>query len=148
MTARSGSLDPSEPDIQYSLYVAQRDFARSGRDYLKKSLVDLLADKCESSPGSLISIVLSESIETVAKLTPGQISILTTSWLIRHSEWYVKTEEEFVEWGRSDLAPFVDSIPTSASQFGHLQYSGCAAIEMGTLSIQQAIHDSYPGVIQ
>ena len=41
-----------DPDMQYDLFIAQRDYARSGNESLSKMLVDLLVERAKANQSS------------------------------------------------------------------------------------------------
>src|SRR5690606_21563385 len=67
---RLNSKDPSllgnvkNPDIQYVVYEAQKSHARRGNKELADLLVDLLVDRTGEKEGTLLELVLNESLET------------------------------------------------------------------------------------
>jgi hypothetical protein len=110
-----------DPDVQCSLFAAQRDYARIGREDLGELLVDLLIQKFEATPEKLIDIVLSEAIETAAKLTPSQIDALTVRWLITRVTFKNATSIESLTARMAiDAMPFVDGIPSGLSDYEHI----------------------------
>lgn len=145
---RPGALESlRDPDVQYALLTAQRDYARSGSPALGDTLVDLLVARCVESTGSLRAIVLNEAINTVGRLTNTQLDLLTCSWVttwLRQSE--LASLEDLAEWLRANLVPFVLDAPTPAMAYNHLMYCGC--IQIGVLSeeLGRVWGRTYPGL--
>jgi hypothetical protein len=60
--------------MQYAVFTAQREFARSGDDQLGDILVDILVDRTKEPDRSLLQIVLNESLNVAPKLTADQLA--------------------------------------------------------------------------
>ncbi|MEU4672448.1 LPO_1073/Vpar_1526 family protein [Amycolatopsis sp. NPDC023774] len=143
---RGGRLSAiADPDFQYSLLLAQRDYARSGDDSLKGLLTDLLVQR-SSTDGELERVVLAESLETVRKLTARQIAAVTVSWFFARVSFNgLDSLEEFIQVANKNVAPFVDSLPVSNSEYQHIQYTGCASLASEN-RLGQLAADNYPGL--
>lgn len=121
-----------DPDIQYALFSAQKNFARSGDQVLGHALIDLLVKRCQVDARSLEKLVLNEAIETVPKLTHGQVAILTVIWsLTRTYEPATLSPSHLAtEWARR-IGPLVPEMSGSRANLEHLSYAGC--LTMGTV---------------
>lgn len=150
LSAKNGRLEAiRDPDVQYALMAAQREYARSGRDFHRRMLSDFLAEKCRDNLEELEDIVLSEAIETVRKLSIRQISTITVNWLLR---WVkagkVTTQEALTSWMESNVAPFLESIAVSIADYKHIEYCGCGPLSLGTVTLPVVLTGAYPGLFQ
>ncbi|MFF2297397.1 LPO_1073/Vpar_1526 family protein [Arthrobacter sp. NPDC058127] len=125
-----------DPDIQHSLFSAQRDFARSGDDQLGDALADLLVLRCRTEPNSFTKVVLNEAIATLPKLTHAQVDILSLIWTLTRTYEPTVTEPAHLStlWSRV-IGPLLTDIPTSRSHIEHLSYAGCLTIGISGTSI-------------
>jgi hypothetical protein len=138
-----------DPDVQYALFTAQRDYARSGDDNLRILLVDLLIQKFEAESGKLIDIVLSEAIETAGKLTVPQVHALTVKWLVTRVVFGgITSIDTLTSRVTADVMPFVDGVPDGRADYEHMQYTGCASIEVGYIGVGNAMGATYPGLFR
>lgn len=138
-----------EPDIQYALFTAQRDYARSGRLDLKNILVDLLTRKFTAQPGGVIDIVLAEAIETARKLTQAQIDALTVRWIVaRVVIKEISSIETLTSQIEKHVGPFIDGVPKGITDYEHIQYTGCGIVDMGGVGIGSSMINFYPGLFQ
>ncbi|MGO1061080.1 LPO_1073/Vpar_1526 family protein [Planococcus sp. FY231025] len=71
------------PDVQYAVINAQKQYARSGKPETLSLLTDLLKDRFLIDEGSLKAIVLNEAIEVLPKLTENQIKIICAIFLVK-----------------------------------------------------------------
>ncbi len=75
----------SDPDLQFAVFTAQREYARSGDKELGDVLVDILIDRAGQSERSLLQIVLNESLTIAPKLTAEQFDVLSLIFLLRYT---------------------------------------------------------------
>jgi hypothetical protein len=138
-----------DPDVQYSLLAAQRDYARSGKEDLQHLLVNLLVSRCSLNNTELQQIVLSEAIETARKLTHGQVATLTLSWIVNRvrttSIVDLSTLKAFTE---ANLVPLLPDIAISTIDFEHIHYTGCGSLGVESIPVERAFFSYYPGVFQ
>lgn len=137
----------SDPDIQYSLFTAQRDFARSGERRLGDTLVDLLVTRCGERTGSIRALALNAAIETVGRLTPAQINALSCFWLVtRVKNLALNNLDDLGMWIRRNLEPLSTQLPSHESSYEHLTYAGCAQIQVVDVPFGRAWRNHYPGL--
>lgn len=137
----------ADPDFQYSLLSAQRDYARSGAEDLKRLLADLLVRR-SSTDGDLEKVVIAESLETVRKLTRRQIAALSLSWLITRAVLTeIESIEDFLAGAKRDYAPFVSDLPVADAEYQHLQYAGCATLNSNA-ELGEVFAAQLPGLFQ
>ncbi|KAA6340629.1 hypothetical protein EZS27_011518 [termite gut metagenome] len=65
------------PGMQYAVFTAQKEYAKTGDKELSDMLVDILVDRATQQERNLKQIVLDESLSIVPKLTSNQLDTLT-----------------------------------------------------------------------
>ncbi|MNO34237.1 hypothetical protein D3C76_242680 [compost metagenome] len=76
-----------EPDIQYAVINAQKQYARSGRIESLELLSQLLKERFQvSEEDSLKRIVVNESIEALTKLTTEHLKFLAIIFLVKNAK--------------------------------------------------------------
>ena len=63
-----GFENANDPDFQYALFTAQKEYARSGEKNLSEVLADILIDRAVEKEKTLKQIVLNESLITVPRV--------------------------------------------------------------------------------
>ncbi|WP_410621771.1 LPO_1073/Vpar_1526 family protein [Amycolatopsis sp. cmx-8-4] len=146
--SKGGNLSAiADPDFQYSLLAAQRDFARSGSEELKTLLAELLVER-SLADGQLEKVVIAESLETVRKLTYRQISALSLAWLLTGTVMEtVNSIEGFLGEAKKHFEPFIGSLPRNNSEYLHIQYSGCATLDYPS-PLGAVVRRQVPGLFQ
>lgn len=136
------------PSMQYALFSAQKEYAKTGDKELSDILVDLLVERADKEERSLIQIVLDESIEVSSKLTNPQFDVLSLVFLLKYTQNYtirnVKTLHDYV---LAHLIPFCDNLTQENSCYQHLEYSKCASILVGP-KIEEQFRNQYRGIFQ
>jgi hypothetical protein len=117
----------ANPDMQYALFTAQREFARSGDQDLEEVLVELLVDRAAQPTRSVFQIVLNESLTVAAKLTVQQLDTLSLMFLLKHSKLKtIRNQSEAKTYIDDYYAPFLERPTREMSDFLHMEYSGCS----------------------
>lgn len=136
----SGFDAASDPDFQYILYSAQRDFARTGDRNVGDILVDLIIERCKNTDRSIRQIICNESLNIVPKLNTDMINILGIVFFFRHfysgvdtnqdrTTQYPKLDEiSLPRYFRKYLVPFGAPTYASASCYRHLQTTTCCTL--------------------
>jgi hypothetical protein len=115
-----------DPDMQYSFAVAGREYARSGDGSQKQILLDLLLKKSGTDARSLESIIYSEAISTVGRLTSLQITALAAYFSLHNlMEGSIKTHDRLVEMLKFGTLPFKEGLLINRLDVRHLAYAGC-----------------------
>jgi hypothetical protein len=117
------------PDMQYAIFTAQRDSARSGDEDLSDLLIDILVDRAAEQPRNLKRIVLDEALTTAPKLTTQEYDLLSLAFLLQQTQVHCQSIEDFAEHVRHTLLPFAHNLPTGPFPCYHLQYTGCATLD-------------------
>jgi hypothetical protein len=143
----SGFSQAQDPGFQYALYTVQKEHARSGDKDLAELLVDLLVDRTKYEPRDFIQIVLDESLNTAPKLTNSQLATLATVFYLRYTkDLGLGTHESFGMILDKYLAPLLGSITNSTASFQHLEFSGCGAIAVTEITLEQIFAVNYQGL--
>ena len=135
----------AEPSVQYATNRAIDTAVRRDDNNLKNTLVELLIKRVNAPEEELQSLVLSEAIETIGKLTTNQLKIITACYLL----FYTRSSAN-VSWTRlnnylkEDIVPFMDFKDTPA-QFQHIEYAGCGSIiNVGRRNVVDQMAVAYP----
>lgn len=67
----------SDPDVQYTLYEAQKNYARFGTSDMLNSLTSLVAKRVEHDKDFILKISIDKAIEITPLLTPAQLDYLS-----------------------------------------------------------------------
>ena len=132
------------PDVQYAVVNAQKQYARSGNQNMLNVLSDLLANRFLSDEESLKSIVLNEAIEVITKLTINQINIITTIFIVKNVQ--MNSASKFIEVLSSIMPHQIIETGESLSLYDHLMYTGAASSDLtsrGYQNLEYLISESY-----
>lgn len=137
----------SDPDMQRSIFNAQREYACSGDTDLEAVLVDLLVDRADPSTAQgMQKIVLNEAIVAAPKLTLDQRRAIAVCFLLRYTRWagpsLDRLYEEFIQ---GNVMPLVADASRRAHSYQHIEYVGAGSIGIGTVGFGQAISSKGPG---
>lgn len=137
------------PDFQYALYSAQRDYARSGDEDLGELLVQLLVDRAKIQDRDLAQIILNESLGVAPKLTSGQLDWLSLIFLMKYTSFsgvnnLANLYGAFDTW----IRPFVAGASRKESAYQHLEYVGAATHNAVKIEAPVLLTRSYPGLFR
>jgi hypothetical protein len=117
-----------EPDVQYAVINAQKQYARNGQPETLELLSSLLKTRFQIEEGSLKGIVLNEAIDAMSKLTINQIKFITALFLVKNCKLpKVRTLIEVLSKVMTDQ---LVSIQREPSIFEHLIFVGVAAVDV------------------
>ncbi len=137
----------ADPDVQYSLFVAGKDYARSGDEHRGHILVDLLVERCRAQQASLLAVVLNEAIATAGRLTRNHIATLATNWaVVRMENGDIKTLDDLGKWIHESVLPFANDACWHVADYEYLAYTGTAGIEVTSDGLGNALRRNYPGL--
>jgi hypothetical protein len=133
-----------DPDFQYDLFIAQREYARCGDPRLADILISLLIERTKETQRSRVQIVLNESIAVASKLTREEYDILTLWFVSLH----IADGQEFNNildlrnFIKTYILPFLDSYNREKDWYTHLVYAGCGFIRASkVMDIYNIIHN-------
>ena len=136
-----------EPDMQYALFTAQKEHARSGDEDLANVLVDILVERAKVPERSLMQVVLNESLEAVSKLTNSQLNILSIVFILKYSvNSNVNSIDSLSRYLEKNIIPFTENITKKQSYYQHLEYTGCASISLAESQLSDLLKSKYTGI--
>lgn len=142
-----GLTQSKDPDFQHALFTVQKEFARCGDKELGDLLVDLLVDRTKQPSRSILQIVLNESLSVAPKLTPDQLAALSVVFYFSYTvNKGIGNHDLLFEALDKYVGPFVGGLENKRSCYQHLEYSGCGAIGMGTVTLTEVFRKQYPGL--
>lgn len=142
-----GLKQAEDPDFQYTLFTAQREYARIGDRQLEDLLVDMLVERTKEDTRSLQSIALSESLTVVSKLTAEQINTLTLVFLIRYTVWnHINSIPSLVKLLIEVGLPLVSYLPKKDSAYQHLESMRCGTIQITDFLLGNFLLNAYSGL--
>jgi hypothetical protein len=136
------------PDFQYALYSAHREYARTGDEDLGDLLVQLLVDRAKIQERDLEQIVLNESLELAPKLTPDQMDALSLVFITRYTKSLTISSPSALYASLDMLIlPFVEGASRKNSAYQHLEFAGCGTISASDVDPLRYFTRNYPGVL-
>ncbi len=136
-----------DPDMQYALFTAQKEYARTGDSELADLLVDILVDRTAQTERSVLKIALNESLEIAPKLTVEQYNVLSIIFVIRYTKRLgINNIKNFGDYLRSVILPFTDNIRSDDPCFQHLDYAGCGSVQLSKHAMGELFRVIYPGL--
>ena len=135
----------SDPDIQYNLLKIQKKNARHGIPFLRHNLITLLIKRIENDDSDIKKIVINEAIDTIDKLTPNQIKILTLCFLLRHTTNL--TLKSLTDFNSKflNMISFLE-FKNRSTDFQHIEYCSCGNMSIGSLSLKKIFENTYKNV--
>lgn len=127
-----GCIDPNkfrDPDVQSSLNDAILETAKKGTRSNSDLLAELVIERLNSASSDYVSLVVSEAIKVVPRLTPEQIGFLTLALFMTSTKiTSVKSLNDLQPFASVVLLASQNSFGISESQKSHLSYAGCATM--------------------
>lgn len=143
----TGFSKANDPDFQYALFSAQREYARCGDKELEVLLVDLLVDRSKHEQRDIIQIVLNESLVTAPKLTEGQLASLALVFLFKYTQNHgVGNHHLLGTYLDTHARPFIAKASKGQASYQHMEFAGCGAIGMGEVKLEAALGTHYQGL--
>lgn len=136
-----------DPGMQYAIFTAQKEYAKTGDKDLSDMLVDILVDRASQEERNLKQIVLDESLKVVPKLTASQMDSLTIIFIIKYSRNFgINNLPTFKDYLTSYIKPFTSILSKEHSLYQHLEFTGCGSISLGAAKIQDVFSKTYKGI--
>lgn len=133
-----------EPAMQYAIYTAQKEYARTGDKDLSDMLVDILVERSSLQERNLEQIVLDESLAVVPKLTSSQLDTLTIIFYLKYSrDLGVNSFSSLGRYLKKDIVPFTSLLSKENSLYQHLEFAGCGSVSLGSLEIEELLSKTY-----
>lgn len=138
----------SHVEKQVALLDAQKGFAMSGDEELKQVLVDAVLGLAGEPERSLKSIVLQESIKIIASLTPDQLRLLATIFVVRHVNFAGSSSlPALLSEYQKHIDFSVGQLSVTQGALRHLEYLGCGKTSISSASLYAIASGDYPGLI-
>ena len=135
------------PDFQYVLFEAKKNYARTGDEKQEQLLINLLVERSKHEERNTLQIVLNESISVINKLTQKQIDLLSFIYLIRYTVKPLSQGiSELILFFNIFFKPIISAISDNYTDIQHLLYTGCGTESIGSVNIYEIIKNSYPGI--
>ena len=135
------------PDFQYVLFEAQKNYARTGDEKQEQLLINLLVERSKQVERNTLQIVLNESISVINKLTQKQIDLLSFIYLIRYTKHsFAPTINNLVLYFFQYFKPILNGISENYTDIQHLLYTGCGTESIGSVNIYTILKDRYLGI--
>jgi hypothetical protein len=142
-----GLQSAEDPDVQYAIFTAQREYARTGDKELGDILVDILVDRTKESNRSVLQIVLNESLQVAPKLTKNQLDALSIIFSLRYTRYLKMSNLDALKhYLDYRLSPFIPSLTKNDTCYQHLAYAGCGTISIGSVEIEAIFLKHYTGL--
>ena len=136
-----------DPDLQYAIFTAQKEYARTGNQELGDILVDILVDRFKEADRNILQIVLNESLQIAPKLTKDQLSTLSVIFSLKYTKYLRMNDlSSLNHYINYRISPFVDDLTINNSCYQHLEYTGCGSISIGSIKIGAIFKNNYPGL--
>lgn len=121
----AGLASIQDPDMQLSIYNAQKGYACSGDEDLEAALVDLLVERAGQKSRDLKTLVLNQAIECLPRLTAGQRKAIAVVFLVRYVRYAGPLSlPHFYAYLAIHLAPFCDIAMNKHADYRYLQSVG------------------------
>lgn len=135
------------PDMQFMIYSAQKEYARSGDKALEEMLVDVLLERAKVNERNLKQIVLNESLNVIPKLTSNQLDTLSLIFILKYTRNFgVVNLQSFYEYMNTYIVPFIVGLSDELSCYQHLEFAGCGTIQVTENQIQEILKSTYWGL--
>lgn len=135
------------PGMQYAIFTAQKEYAKTGDKDLSDMLVDILVDRAAQEERNLKQIVLDESLSIVPKLTLSQMDSLTIIFILKYSRnFQVGSVPLLKKYLEEYISPFTSLLSKENSLYQHLEFAGCGSISLGSHKIEDRILKTYKGI--
>lgn len=130
-----------DPGIQYSLYTAQKEFARTGDKDISDIYIDLLIDRIGLVERDIKQIAYDESLNTITKLTSKQIDTLTLIFLVKYAPSSGSMDIDFSV--KDIFSLFGVNFSYEKSYMDQLIYTGTAILGKTAISIESLFLNNY-----
>ncbi len=146
----------SEPDVQYAVYEAQKNYARFATNESLSVLASLVADRIKENHSDLcLKVAIDNAISTVGKLTPEQMDCLSLLFIVHRVKFgEIKTIDQF-----KSIFEHIANVFSAAEKanWAHLNMMGCLQLTLPDIYSNQVksygfsieeVRAAYPQVIR
>jgi hypothetical protein len=136
-----------DPDVQRSVFLAQREYACNGDKVLGDVLVDMLSGRIDATERSIQQLSLSEALRTAPKLSSNHLATLSVLLILTQTRFGPKSVQDFHSLLRQYLLPVCSGLHLTNSDLMYIQYTGCLSTSGNfSTSIGQAQQKFHPGI--
>lgn len=134
----------SQPDAQATLASAVKTAALKDSSITREALAALLVNRLKYDEQDIKSIVASEAISTVGKLTNNQLRILAFVFSVRYVRYAGVTSWKMLDnILKKHVMPLSD-VKVTRTDLTHIEYTGCGAISIAEAKLERIITLHYP----
>lgn len=136
------SANPSafqDPDFQYALGQAQKNFARTDDETICESLVNLLAERSVFDGRNRQSLILNQAIEAVGHLTAEEISTLTFLFILNRTRLTGNDIAEIKRHFAERLGVLAAGLSGNKSCYEYLVSQGCLTNNFGGATLREVL---------
>lgn len=136
------------PSMQYDYLEAQKAYIKAGTPELCAILSDILVQRAGETSRSLLQIALGEAIHVAPKLIPSQMATLALVFNLNYTiRLSVNSHESFARYLKTFILPlFQKGVSQKASEFQHLNYTGCSQFETFGQELPKRVRNAYAGL--
>ncbi len=121
-----------DPSLQWSLFKAQKEYAKFGTDSLKEQLLCILSERLASEDRSVKQVVLDEAVFVVPRLSQSQIDCLTLIYAVIHYRPKITSLRVFIDYVNNRIMQFFSPSFDNPNLCMHLQDSrACSVLQEG-----------------
>lgn len=135
-----------DPDIRYVIYETQKNYARRGNQVDENMLVEVLVNRTMVKGNCLQELVLNEALETIPRITPKQIDILTLIFLNIHLNFAAEVPVEQFATLNNLIRRGLEFKNNEYITFQHLEYASCLNISIGSTNYTKIIENKFPQI--
>ena len=141
----AGSL--ADPDMQYILFEAQKEYARSGEEDLKEALIDLLAKRAVQTERDLRTLALNEAIVSAPKLTERhRRAVAWVFYLVYTRDTGSGNPDAFYAALDEVTEALGSNVPERRAEYQHLEYVGVGAVSINEASFGAVVYSGSEGL--
>ena len=122
----------SDPDVQYVLLNAQKDYARFGTEEMLETLGHLISKRIKYDSDFYLKIIIDKALSIVNMLTPQQIDLLSLLFICKHVKFGDITDIGSLQ-KHFDYVSNV-FIPSDIFAFQFLNDMGCLSLRLMDIS--------------
>jgi hypothetical protein len=122
-----------DPDFQIALLDVQKSYGRTGDDDMGDLLVKMLIERTRKPERSLSHVVLGEALKAAESLPPSLYDVLSVIFILRYTQLLnIANIAQLSGSFAFRVAALVNAWPPSFPSLQHLEYAGCASIDLIT----------------
>jgi hypothetical protein len=137
-----------KPAMQEALYIAQKEYAKSGDKDLGDLLIDIVVDRAGVIKRNMLQVILDESLLIAPKLTVEQMDSLTLNFLLfKTVRLYIGNFEDFKLFLNNYILPFIENLLQENHEYNYLEFLRCGKIITNNFQpLEVIIKEHYKGI--